>query len=328
MSTDVSLRINGLEVTEFLDFRADADMFQAADAFSATFSADVPGLKPGLPVTLYIAGRLEFTGLLDAVEKSLDKHGVTVSVRGRNLMGLLVDSSVEQFIDLPAAESLSAFTSRLLKPVPLINRKAVTVSGAAPATQSLRIEPGQSVFDALKSAARARNLLFYALPDGTFVFGRAKTTGAAAFSVTVSKTSGSNILTGSVVDDVTNRYSKVTAIGTDGKKHVSATALDSEITTYKPLVTQASGDETVVSCAKYAQALVNDARLAGFSLQYLAPAFAQNGQNWTINALCNVNDEALSVNGTFLIFGRTFILDRDQGARTELRMSKLGLRSL
>jgi len=315
--------VAGREVTEFESFRADSDLFQAADAFEASFTASVPGIAPGLPVKLYVDKRLEFTGVLDAVEKGLGKSGVTVTVRGRDLMGLLVDSCVETFADVPAGESLSALAARLIATIPFISRKAVAVIGAAPAVSAVRVEPGQTVFDVLKSAARARGLLFYSLPDGTFVFGRPKSTGKAGFSIVVDKAVGANVVSGSVSDDIGGRYSKVTVLGTQTQEHIAATALDATMPFYKPLVSQSPGDESAASAAKYAQSVIDDVRHAGFRLSYTLPGFGQNGRNWTPNELCKVSDNALDINGVFLVFGRTFSLDKQEGARTEVRLSRL-----
>ena len=54
------------------------------------------------------------------------------------------------------------------------------------------------------------------------------------------------------------------------------------------------------------------------------PGHGQNGRNWAINAVCRVDDDALGVHGNYLIVGRTFALDRDKGATTEIKRSKLG----
>lgn len=327
MSADIKLQVAGREIREFISFRADSDLFQAADAFEASFSDAVTGAAPapGQPVKLYVDNRLEFTGVLDAVDKNLDKSGVTVSVRGRDLMGILVDSCVETFTDVSAAESLTALARRLLAKAPFINRKDVTLSGKPQAASAIRVEPGQTIFDVLKSAAHARGLLFYSMPNGTFVFGKPKTTGTADFSISVSKARGSNILSGSVSDDISGRHSKVVVMGSENQKHIAATVSDSETPFYKPLVTQSSGDESAVSAAKYAQTMIDEARYSGFSLRYTVPGFGQNGKNYTPNSLCRVSDDALNVSGVFLVFGRTFSLDRDQGATTELRLSKPGV---
>lgn len=322
---EIRLQIGDCAVTEFENFRADSDLFQAADAFEAAFAAKVPGLAPGLPVKLYVDKRLVFTGVLDAVEKTIGKSGLATAVRGRDLMGLLVDSCVESYADVPAGETLTALATRLLANVPFINRKAVMVEGATPASAAVRIEPGQSVFEVLKSAARARGLLFYSTENGTFVFGRPKSTGRAAFAITVEPGVGANVITGSYTDDISGRYSKVSVLGTQAREHVVASAVDADMPFYKPFVTNSPGDESAASAAKYAQSVLDDGRHSGFRLEYSLPGFGQNGKNWRANELVAVRDRAMEVEGVFLVFGRTFQLDKNEGARTEVRLSRLGV---
>ena len=323
----IAMQVGSQQVTRFEEFRTDADIFHAAGSFSGKFTDTVQGLAPGLPVKLFINGVLEFTGLIDSVERSLDKAGLITTVKARDLMGLLVDSAVEVFADIPAGESLSTLAARLLATVPIISRKAIVVQGGNPVPAAIKVEPGSSIFEVLKSAARARGLLFFGLPDGTFVFGMPLSAGTPQFTISAIKGVSSNYLEGSSSNDISRRYSKVVVMGIEENKHVAATVFDPTFPAglYKPIVVHSQGDEKTLSASAYGQATIQDSILSGFSLSYKVSGFtATGGQNYRINTMCAVNDNALQVKGRFLVFGRTFMLNKDDGAYTDLKLSKPG----
>jgi len=332
MSNDsAQLVIAGKKVDQFISFRAEADLFNAADAFDASFSGSLPGAAPGMAVKLYINGVLELTGIADSIGRTVDKSSMVTSVRGRDLMGLLVDSCCEKFGDAAASETLQSLAGRLLVNVPFINRKNIIYGkGTKTATSSgkkesnpvaQRIDPGKTIFDVLREAAASRGMLFWAMPDGTFVFGTPRTSGKAEFSITVGK--NTNAESGSVTSDISGRHSKIVVVDQNANGNALATVSDSSFPFAKPLVTSAASDG--VSPAKQAQLAMNQERLSGFSLSYTVPGHSQNGRNWAINSVCRVKDEALEINGDYLIAGRTFSLDKDKGATTELTLSLLGI---
>ena len=71
-----------------------------------------------------------------------------------------------------------------------------------------------TIFDVLSNYARSRGFMFFSLPNGTFVFGRPKTKGAAAFNIVSLKPGPqNNALTCEEVNDFSKRFSKVTVMG-------------------------------------------------------------------------------------------------------------------
>ena len=214
----IALRLDGREVRNFLSYRADADLFVADDAFELTLARPETGIKPGTRCELWVNDRLELTGIVDAVERSYHKDARRLIVRGRDLMGLLTDSCIEDGLDVQGY-SINALAEKLLAGVPFINRQSIVYGrenreAAVPAHRLTRIEPGQTVFEALKDYALARGLLFYALPDGTFVFGQPAAKEPAAFQF-VSRLDGrgNNVLEATLTEDISGRHSPVIVIG-------------------------------------------------------------------------------------------------------------------
>ena len=266
----------------------------------------------GARCQLYVNGSLAMTGIVDRVVDADDKRGSHLSVEGRDLMGLLVDSYAESWPDMENTP-LKELAEQLLADVPFINRKAIRYQGGLAGTtaqtpqdgatgalsalgigqKNTHVEPGQTVFDVLKRAAMSRGATFFALPDGTFVFGRPKAAGRAPFSV-VHRTDGvgNNAFRSTRVRDISRRYSKITVVGQQqgydaiglDEINVQATATDDSMPFYKPHVAVLNDDEH--SPAEYARMLLEMQRAQGFQLVYSVRGHAQNGRNWTVNELC------------------------------------------
>jgi prophage tail gpP-like protein len=352
MSDSVSLLIDKQRITNFLEYTVEADLYTADDAFSMVLSNPDVAIRAGQQCELYVNDTLELTGIIDRCGRSYDKSGVKLRVEGRDLMGLLVDSSCEQFVDVQG-KTVKSLTEMLLRTVPFINRKNIvyqeniigklsgkkqTVSqpvvGFLDTPQKIsKIDPGMTVFEVLRTYSASRGMMFYALPDGTFVFGRPKAGGEAAFSLTCNVDgNGNNTLEGEHLEDLSKRYSKLTVIsqgqgwdedGEDtGKVNVKVSRDNPDFPFYKPFVTRLTNDSQSPELA--ARLLLEKQLHDGFQLSYRVPRHSQEGRNWTINELARVKDEKLGLDGTYLIFGRTFELTK-QGMFTRLRLGYPGV---
>jgi prophage tail gpP-like protein len=354
MPTDtVALQIDGQRIERFLEYTIESDIYTADDAFSLELANPEVEIKRGQKCELYVNDQLELTGIIDKVSRKYGKAGLTLRVEGRDLMGLLVDSYCEQFVTVQGMK-LSALAELLLKTVPFINRKRIIyqenivgkLKGKKKATdqpligyldtpQKLsQIEPGMTVFEVLRNYAASRGLMFFLLPDGTFVFGRPKAKGEPAYSLTCTKSGeGNNVLEGEEVDDISKRYSKITVIGQQQgqedfgmdatQTHTKATAEDKEFPFYKPFVAKDNNDSQ--SPALHARFLKEQQRHQGYQLRYQVQGHSQNNSNWQINELCQVRDEVLGIDGVFLIYGRTIERSRQRGTITSLKLGPPGL---
>jgi len=345
MPDKIALQIGGKRIENFVSYSVESDIYTADDAFSLELSNPEINVKAGQRCELYVNDKLELTGLIDRVERSGDKSSARLSVSGRDLMGLLVDSCCEEGLTLEGM-TVKALAERLLRTVPYINRKSIVYQGnlaggtTGGSTAALldaphkftQIEPGQTIFEALKQYAASRGMMFFCLPDGTMVFGRPKAKGKALYSVSCQRDGRTNIIEGTKIEDFSRRYSKFIVIGQQqGTDDITADkintggvpVLDSDVPYYKPLVIVDNNDGQ--SPALHANMVMGKARFDGFQLVYKVPGHRQGNRNWTINELCAVDDEVRSVHGTYLIYGRTFSLSKDEGTITELKLSIPGV---
>lgn len=348
MQDKVSLHIDNQKIENFLSYTIESDIYTADDAFSLELANPEIDVREGHRCELYVNEKRELTGIIDRVTQSYDKSGVKLKVEGRDLMGLLVDSYCEEFITLEGIK-VKALAERLLKNVPFINRKKIVYqdnfSGKlkkkakgdsfialldAPHNFS-QIEPGMTIFEVLKDYAGSRGMMFFCLPDGTMVFGKPKEKGEPAFNIISTKDGKeNNVLEGEMIKDISKRYSKITVIGQQqGMDSIEPTAINTKATItdkgfpfYKPMVAKNNNDYQ--SPKLHARMLLEKSRHSGFQLNYKVLGHSQNGKNWTINELCSVKDEILNVEGTYLIYGRTFEMSK-QGVYTSLKLGIPGV---
>ncbi len=351
MNDSVYLLVDGKRLENFISYDIDADIYAGASTFNLEMARPEVRVRKGMGCELWVNDQLELTGIIDAPVPSYDKSGGSkLRVTGRDLMGWMVDAHVEEFVTVRNFK-LSTLAERLLQKAPKEFFKLATVKYQEDVAGRLRtraarigifdtetslsqIEPGMSVFDVLKEYSRSLGFLFYALPDGTFVFGVPKASGAPAFTLTHRKDGkGNNIETGEFVQDQSKQYSKVTVVGqkqgqnvfSSSDVNIEATVEDPDFPFYKPYVHK---DEYGGNNPKLqARLLLEKMRHDGFRLNYKVEGHRQGTKNWSINELAHVRDEDQDFNldGSFLIYGRTFSKSKDGGTSTKLRIGLPGM---
>ena len=350
MSDNIELRVGSTAIKNWLSYTIEADIYTADDAFSLELAHPETEVTAGKRCELYVNGTLELTGIIDRVNKSYDKSGEKLRIEGRDLMGLIVDSYCEEFFTLQGT-TVKSLAERLLKTIPFINREKIIYQedfagrvkkkGKSSGDSSLnfidaphnysQIEPGMTVFEALKQYSASRGMMFFSLPDGTFVFGKPREKGTPLYTIVCTREGKeNNVLEGEMVHDISRQYSKITVIGqqqgTDSTEsngiNTKASMTDSSVPFYKPMVVKDNNDYQ--SPALHSRMLMEKARYDGFQLRYKVPFHSQGGRNWAINELCTVKDEVLGIEGTYLIYGRTMELSR-QGTYTSIKLGKPGV---
>ena len=220
--------------------------------------------------------------------------------------------------------------------VPFINLKKIVYGpenkeAAVPGHRFTQLDPGTTIFSALKEYALSRGLLFYAQPDGTFIFGEPAGRGSADFRFIARKDGrGNNVLEGSLSEDISKRYSQVTVLGQQqgdeatakDKINVNHTAGDPDFPFHKPFVMQSNNDQS--SPKRLAKHKLEKMRTQGFVLSYKVPGHSQNGLNYGINRLAHVDDEILGISGDYLIRDRTLEMSQE-GIYTTLKLGYPGV---
>ncbi len=346
MADQISLLVNNVELTKFNSYSVDADFYLAADAFQVDVAGSVDGIKEGQRVKLQVNGVTELDGIIDCPSRTLEKGKRSLSISGRDLAGLLVDSHTDGFGEMLGPDgqpllnpSLEYITKKLINKVPFIQRNNVFYQfpkdTPVPNWGFVYIEPGRGIFDVLSEKAKALGLVFYAMPDGKFYFGKPKSKkdkDEKNFNI-VNRFDGrgNNCFYSNYHPDLSKRYSVVNVIsscqGIDAKPTsqltTAASVADPSFPFYKPFYTiENSG---IMTPQRQARMIMDMQRRQGFQLTYKVYGLTQNGRNWSINELCSVDDEENDLRGTYFIYGRRFVQNKEEGKYTELRLGLPGL---
>lgn len=347
MQDKVELIVDNAKIENFLSYNIDSDLYVPADAFSFEFVNPDIEITTGKICKVIVNGSLEHIGIIEKITKSYDKNKIILRAEGRDLLGLLVDTYVDEFFSVENMK-LKDLAERLLKKVPYINRKQIIyqenikinkksttkVASFDEPHNLLHIEPGKTIFEVLKDYSMSRSLMFYSLPDGTFVFGKPKTGGQPEFYIYNLKSNpvNNNVISGEMINDITERYSKIIVLGqqqslesfgSDTQKfNTKAVIEDKTFPFYKPYVVTNNNDEK--SPQLYAKMLLEQMRFKGFQLNYKVKGHSQRGKNWTINEICHVKDEILGIEGDYLIYQRSFIMSKE-GVYTTIKLSYPGV---
>jgi prophage tail gpP-like protein len=365
----VELHVDGKKISNFLSYSIEADIYTADDAFSLDLANPEIEVKTGHRCEVYVNGARELTGIIDRVAPGYDKSGKKLRVEGRDLMGLLVDAYVEEFFTAEGM-TMKALAERLIRNVPFISRKDIIYQenivgnlkkkkgkkagtsesifgpdwAASSSTHTFaQIEPGKTVFEVLKTYAASRGMMFFSMPDGTFVFGRPKVGGEPVyyFRTLKSDPERNNVLEGNLDDNISKRYSKITVIGQEqgtesmgmdvltgtgaaatAKYNTKAAAADGAFPFYKPMIATDNNDSR--SPELHARMLMEQQKFEGFKITYRVPGHSQFGRNYAINEMAHTEDETLGLNGNYLIYGRTFEMSK-QGTFTSLKLGYPGV---
>jgi prophage tail gpP-like protein len=342
MPDKVSLVIGDKVIKNFISYQVESDLFVAGDAFKFDVINPDIEITEGARCELMVNDQLELNGVIDRISDGYSKAGKKLTIEGRDLMGLLVDSYCEEY---PTLENitLKALAEKLIKNVPFINTKsiiygkgdkdrAVPLSAKEEDYEFAQIEPGQTIFEVLRNYALSRGMLFFSLPDGTFIFGEPVTSGAPDYVLICKKDgTGNNIITSERVRDISKRFSTVTIVGQrQGSDdwdvddiNFEGTAEDKSFPFKKPFVATLEFDGQ--NPEKYANILIDKQKFDGFELSYKTRGHSQNGKNFQVNTVCHVIDEIFGFDDDFLVYGRVFEMSKRDGVTTTLKLSKLGV---
>lgn len=341
MPDNISLVIGDQVIENFISYQVESDLFVAGDAFKLDLVNPEIEIKEGARCRLEVNGVRELEGIIDRIVEGYSKAGRKLTIEGRDLMGLLVDSYCEEYITLEDI-TLKALAQKLLKNIPFINTKeiiygkgnkdrAVPLSTKEEDYEFAQIEPGQTVFEVLRNYALSRGMLFFNHPDGTLIFGEPVTSGSPDYTLICRKDgTGNNIMSSERVRDISKRFSKVTITGqkqgADDREvddiNFEGTVEDKSFPFKKPFVATLEFDGQ--NPKKFANILMDKQKFDGFELSYKTNGHSQDGKNFQVNSICHVIDEIYGYDDDFLVYGRVFEMSKRDGVTTTLKLSRLG----
>lgn len=319
----VELLVNGQKYQGWESVRISRGIEQVAGDFSLAVTdrwadgeriVDWP-LKALDVCAVRIDGAPVISGYLDAVSLSLDAGTHGVSVSGRDKTADLVDCSA-----VHAGQWKNATVERIARDLAAPFGVAVRLETKAgdPLT-SFALQEGETVFEAIDRAARARALLLTSSPAGELVITRRGTQ-----RLPVELVEGVNILSAQAEYRVAERYSKITvkgqARGSDAESAatVKASVNDPEITRHRPLVVIAEEQGAGLAARADWERRIRMGR--GSRATVAVQGWSHPGGLWLPNRLVRVRAPSVRIDAELLIVACTYTLDSG-GSRTELTLA-------
>lgn len=337
MPDNVALLVDGKRIENFLAYRIEADIYTCDDAFSLELANPEIRIREGMDCKVQVNDQEELHGIIDRVKESYGKEGRKLTVEGRDLAGILVDSHITDYTDTQSM-TLKELADKLLRKAPFIQRNEITYQvKSVLSLENVKIDPGSTIFEVLKEYAFSRGLIFWVEPDGKFVFGKPKERpdGEVLYKL-VCKKDGTmnNILEGEKILDISKSFSEVTIMGqkqgndmmldfNDVNSKATATNPDFPAGFYKPYVTHRDSDH--LSPHGWAKLLVDQMRFQQLQLSYKVAGHSFEGKNWKINEFCHVEDEVFEISADYLVYGRIFEMSKESGKLTTLKVGLPGV---
>lgn len=327
MKDEVIVAVKSARMDRFVNFTITSDLFAPEGNFS--FEADPRyDVSVGDLCSIFVNRKIVLAGIVDTVKRSLSKQGPSLSFEGRSVASILTDSCVTKFSTLPT--KIDALAERLVRPLPFIGKKDFVYNGAKKESVSrefVEISPGDTVFEVIKRAANSQGYLFWASPDGKFVFDKPLVRGEADYKIhALEDGSEMDYIEGSVERTINGVHSEVKVVGEsqdgDDIKYVMATAKNGDMPFAKPLVV--NWNENDGPAKRTAELQVAVEKASSTRLEYSLKGFSQNGKVWQINKFVDVRDDYNGVEDAYLVKSVTFTLDRQSGMRTKLELQPGG----
>jgi len=320
--SNVALSVNG----KVFEGWEQVSVVKGIEACAGGFSLQVSDVNPwpiknGAKCALSLDGEQVISGWVDRVEIDMSDDTHVVSVAGRDAAGDLVDCGVDHKTGEYLNQDLLQITKSICAPFGV----AVKVDGATIGAKfpKYSIQPGETAWQAIERACRSRGVLVVSDNVGGIVLTKPKNARAGAALVY-----GQNVKAFKAKFDDSDRFKTYIVRGQtagtdnlfgDAAASVSASAGDSGVERYRPMIILAEGNMVTSQAkdrARY-EATVRAARAGRITVTVVGWRRSEAGKLWAFNELVDVDIPPLKMKGDMLISGVRFSLD-ESGTITEL----------
>ncbi|MDD9911662.1 MAG: hypothetical protein OXR68_04080 [Alphaproteobacteria bacterium] len=323
--SSVALSINGKILKGWSDVNVTRSMQTISGSFSLStvdsklFETFTPHISNGDKCQVSVDGTPVITGYVDQIDAFYTANDHTLTVSGRDKTGDLVDCSV--------IHSSGEFKNRTVKQIAqtLCQPFGITVKTDydGKAFKVFRIEPGETVFDAIERMCRQLALLPISTPEGDLLLTRVSTTPSGA-----SLKTGGNIKSASLAYTHKDRFSNYTVKGQQpgndsvfGKAAATpmGKAQDADIKRHRPFLLLAEQPGDGLTFTDRAQWEANVRRGRSKAIRYVVPGWKHTGGKvWKENTIVSIQDDVLGVRERWTIADVVFALNDQSGHTTNL----------
>lgn len=302
-----------------------AGQFELGVAENGPANSPARRIRPGDACTLQADGATLITGFVDEVLISIEAGSHEIKVIGRDATGDLVDCSA---INEPGAfkgQTLLAIVKAIVAPfkIPVIDR-----ARAAKPFPQFKIQQGETCFEAIARACRARGVRPYSDGLGSLVLAPETTARAGVRLV-----EGANILAGRARHSLAQRHDRIIVKGQDlgfnwsgatGAARQKGEVRDAGVGRYRPLLLLA---ETAGDGIDFEKRALHELklRLGGDDALITLEGWREQGDSgdlWRIDRLVGVEAPSLALELDLVIRACRYQLNGDDGGTVELGLAR------
>ncbi len=302
------------------------------DAVASSFDLTVFGLyasdfdkipiKVGNKAGVKLEGIQVVSGYIDKKTASFSKSDHSIAISGRDNTGDLVDCSIIEGPTQFQNQTLTQIAQRLCNPfgIPVI-------SSAGDIIKSFKIDPGESIFEALERYARIYGYLLR--PDG---LGNLTIPGIGSTYANSALIQGKNIISASVEYDHSDRFNEYKVFGQnqlpdeeeEGSEEVTGSAKDNGVLRYRPkaIISNNSINDNQAKALAEWEATVRAARAISVTIEVQDWKQGEN-RLWDVNELVRVESPSLGVSAYMLSTGVDFTYSKEEGKKTSIELTRL-----
>jgi prophage tail gpP-like protein len=333
----MSIRVNGVNLSGFKSGTAFRSMEALCGSFNFTSSVqddETFPVKVNDLVEVLVDGQTIATGYIDAGSGSYDATTHEATVRGRDLLQDLVDSSIgatKQF----TGGTLESITKTVLSDLGFTGVNIINEAGTIKpfeVTETESAEIGMGAFDFLEVYARKRQVLLTTDGLGNIVFARGTTVAPTTRLVMKRGHDGNNILRASYSKDYSKRYNKYKVAAQQNISLLDSTfeqatvdqkgvVLDTgkeEIRATRYLEINAEDNMVSETAKERATWEANFRRANSIIYNPVVQGHLDVDKPWAPNTLVYVEDEYAGVVGNRMIKSVNYMYDLTEGSITEL----------
>lgn len=255
--------------------------------------ADPIPIEAGDACSVFVDGGVVLTGYIDEDRLDYGPEDRSLGFNGRSKTGDLVDCAAIHGKGQWRNVGLLTIAQDLCAPLGITVSAKVSLGEKFGPPDGFKIQEGETVFDCLSRAARARGVLMMTDADGNLVFDRAGTV-----RVTTKLERGKNILRGSKRNSQESRFSEYTVkTQSSGNDNVSGAAtsikrssLDVAVGRNRPTVIIGENESNGTELQKRADWERNVRAGRARRLSYVVQGWKHAGGLWEPNTLIRVID--------------------------------------
>lgn len=335
-------------VLVYKSYTFNSDLYMLSDTFEVVMDRQsyryiARTITPGslIEATFADSQYYQFRGILEDINISYDKNSTEVTLSGRDLSALLVDSYcttykdyknelagniITELIDQVTALDEDLFTSN---PFQLLNIEAVNREALSEVVDSFKVSPGDTIADKLlELSVKTGNDIAY-LESGNIFYGDLNAYRdyeinqgiAKKHYLTMDKFSSKQQIIKSATfrRETAGLYRTYKVVGTDQNGNsVSATATDPTSPLKKTYVTTFNDSQS--RAEKQAVELREQNIQDSIVYEYTVAGNDQDGQVWNINRRVTVRDTIIGATEELIVRTRSLNFDINNGTTTNLSL--------